>query len=75
VFALLVHGVAPKDMAALLRISHTTVRRHAEDVYRKCGVRSQRETLALFARTIMGGGMKDESDSATRILREQDNGR
>jgi DNA-binding CsgD family transcriptional regulator len=54
VFAMLVHGIAPKQIAVLLRVSHTTVRRHAEDVYRKCGVRSQRETLALFARTIMG---------------------
>jgi DNA-binding NarL/FixJ family response regulator len=54
VFALLVGGLAPKDIAQHLRVSHTTVRRHAEDIHRKCGVRSQRETLALFARGIMG---------------------
>lgn len=54
VFAMLVRGMAPKEIATLLSVTHATVRRHAEDVYRKCGMRSQRETLALFARTIMG---------------------
>jgi DNA-binding CsgD family transcriptional regulator len=53
VFTMLVEGLAPKEIAAHLRVSHTTVRRHAEDIHRKCGVSSQRETLALFARTMM----------------------
>ncbi len=53
VFAMLVEGLSPKEIAAHLRISHSTVRRHAEDIHRKCGMTSQRETLALFARTTM----------------------
>ena len=53
IFALLVDGLAPKEIADRLSISHVTIRRHAEDIYRKCGLRSQRETLAFFARTMI----------------------
>lgn len=55
IFAMLIEGLAPKEMAHRLAISHVTVRRHAEEIYRRCGTSNQRETLALFARTVMLG--------------------
>jgi DNA-binding NarL/FixJ family response regulator len=54
VLTMLVGGTAPKDIARRLAISPITIRRHAEEIYRKCGVRCQRELLALIARTTMG---------------------
>ena len=53
VFAMLIEGLAPKEVAHRLAISHVTVRRHAEEIYRRCGTGNQRETLALFARTLL----------------------
>ena len=53
VLRLLVDGVAPKQIAVLLRLSPNTVRRHAEELYRKCGKRNQRELLAFLTRTLM----------------------
>ena len=53
VLRMLVGGVAPKQIAANLRLSPSTVRRHAEELYRKCGARNQRELLALLARTLL----------------------
>lgn len=53
VLRMLVGGTAPKQIAASLRLSPSTVRRHAEELYRKCGARSQRELLALLARTLI----------------------
>jgi len=50
---MLVEGFAPKEIAAWFSISAVTVRRHAEEVYLKCGTRNQRETLALVARAMM----------------------
>ncbi len=50
IFASLVRGEAPKQIADSLGISHVTVRRHLEHVYRKSGTQNQRELLALFAR-------------------------
>ncbi len=66
IFAMLVGGLAPKEIAGRLSLSHITIRRHAEDIYRKCGVRSQREMLALFARTMMlaDGPQSDGSEAA-----------
>jgi DNA-binding NarL/FixJ family response regulator len=62
--SLLVSGSAHKEIARHLALSPVTIRRHAEDIYRKCGVRNQRELLALVARaavmapgvTAVGGG-------------------
>jgi|ERR1017187_2200363 DNA-binding NarL/FixJ family response regulator len=74
IFALLVEGLAPKEIADRLSISNVTIRRHAEDIYRKCAMRSQRETLALFARTVMAldGGeaaAAQQSESQPRQIR------
>src|ERR1035438_10697329 len=43
IFALLVEGLAPKEIADRLSISNVTIRRHAEDIDRKCAMRRQRE--------------------------------
>jgi DNA-binding CsgD family transcriptional regulator len=51
VLTLLIAGSPPKKIAECLAISAPTMRRHAEELYRKCGVRSQRELLALVARS------------------------
>jgi DNA-binding NarL/FixJ family response regulator len=51
VLTLLIAGSAPKAMAQDLALSPSTIRRHAVELYRKCGVRSQRELLALVARS------------------------
>jgi DNA-binding CsgD family transcriptional regulator len=53
VFALLIDGLSQKDIAVRLSLAPTTVRRHAEDINRKCGMGNQRETLAFFARTVL----------------------
>lgn len=52
VFAALVAGRSQKEMAAALGIAESTVRFHAAGSYTKCGVRNQREMLALFARSL-----------------------
>jgi DNA-binding NarL/FixJ family response regulator len=52
VLRFLFRGVASKEIALALSISHSTARRHAEELYRKCGTRNQRELLALLARTL-----------------------
>lgn len=54
VLCMLFRGVSPKQIAAELSISYSTARRHAEELYRKCGTRNQRELLALLARTLHG---------------------
>jgi DNA-binding NarL/FixJ family response regulator len=64
VFTMLVEGVSPKEMAHRLSISHVTVRRHAEELYRRCGTSNQRETLALFARLVMLGAHAERQRSA-----------
>jgi LuxR family maltose regulon positive regulatory protein len=53
VFALLIDGLSQKSIAVRLSLAPTTIRRHAEDIYRKCGMGNQRETLAFFARTVL----------------------
>ena len=53
VLTLLVAGAAPKEIARNLALSPVTVRRHSEDIYRKCGVSNQRGLLALVARSNM----------------------
>jgi DNA-binding NarL/FixJ family response regulator len=53
VFSMLVAGFAPKEIADRHSLSHVTVRRHSEEICRRCGVRNQRELLALFARSVM----------------------
>lgn len=50
VLNMLVAGSSPKEIAKRLALSPITIRRHAEELYRKCGVRCQRELLALIAR-------------------------
>lgn len=57
VFALLLEGAAPKEIGARLDIAHVTVRRHAQEIYRRCGVQGQRELLAHFANTLLVQGM------------------
>jgi len=54
VFTLLVEGHAQKEIAATLGVAESTVRFHAVGSYGKCGVKNQREMLALFARTLQG---------------------
>jgi len=49
--SLLVAGSAHKEIAQHLAVSPVTIRRHAEEIYRKCEVRNQRELLALLARS------------------------
>lgn len=50
---LLVDGISVKRIAGELSISEITVRRHIEELCKKCGTRNQREVLALLARTLM----------------------
>jgi DNA-binding CsgD family transcriptional regulator len=52
----LVAGLAPKEMADVLGIAEATVRFHAVQLYRRCGVRNQREMLALLARALCADG-------------------
>lgn len=51
VLGLLVAGTSPKDAASTLRVADATLRYYARTTFRKCGVRNQREVLALYART------------------------
>jgi DNA-binding NarL/FixJ family response regulator len=60
VFFMLVAGLSPKEIAHELAISPVTVRRHAEEIYRRCGTTNQRETLALLARVVMLAHAADE---------------
>jgi DNA-binding CsgD family transcriptional regulator len=64
VFFLLVQGLSPKEIAHRLAISPVTVRRHGEEIYRRCGTSNQRETLALLARIVMLGRQADNDDLA-----------
>src|SRR5262245_48511837 len=50
ILLLLLGGLDPKTIATHLRLAPSTVRRHAIEMYRKCGVTSQREVLAMVAR-------------------------
>jgi DNA-binding NarL/FixJ family response regulator len=43
-------GESPKEIAYHLGVTHTTIRFHAVQLYRRCGVNNQREILALLAR-------------------------
>jgi DNA-binding NarL/FixJ family response regulator len=54
VFRLWLEGLAAKDIAAELSLTNGTLRRYARNIYQKCGVRSERETLALFVRSMLG---------------------
>ena len=54
VFRLWLEGLAAKDIAAELSLSNGTLRRYSRGIYQKCGVRSERETLALFVRSMLG---------------------
>jgi DNA-binding NarL/FixJ family response regulator len=63
VLLLLVRGVSPKNIADHLCVSPTTVRRHATEMYRKCGVNTQREVLAMVVR--MAVAPEPEPDRAT----------
>jgi DNA-binding NarL/FixJ family response regulator len=56
VLTMLIEGIAPKEMAERLSLSPVTVRRHSEEICRRCGVRNQRELLAFFVRSIMAAG-------------------
>ena len=47
----LLRGEAPKQLAYTLGLSHTTIRFHAVQLYKRCGVQNQREVLALLARS------------------------
>jgi DNA-binding NarL/FixJ family response regulator len=51
VLRLLVAGTSPKDAASALCVADATLRYHVRTTFRKCGVRNQREVLALYART------------------------
>jgi DNA-binding NarL/FixJ family response regulator len=53
VLRFLVDGISIKQIAVELSISKVTARRHAEELYKKCGARNQREVLALLTRTLM----------------------
>jgi DNA-binding NarL/FixJ family response regulator len=53
VLGMLIEGMAPKEMAERLALSPVTVRRHSEEMCRRCGVSNQRELLAFFARSII----------------------
>jgi DNA-binding CsgD family transcriptional regulator len=53
VLRMVIGGMALKQMAAELSVSGTTVRRHAQELCRKCGTRGQKELLALIARTLL----------------------
>ena len=55
VLALLIAGFAPKEMETALGIAGPTVRFHAVQLYKRFGVRNQREMLALVARTVGPG--------------------
>ena len=48
----LLRGESQKEVAYHLRIAHTTIRFHAVQLYRRCGVSNQREFLVLFARSL-----------------------
>lgn len=54
VFRLWLEGWAAKDIATELSMSNSSLRRYSRDIHRKCGVRSERETLALFVRSMLG---------------------
>ncbi len=50
VAALIMEGLATKSIAYELQISVHTVRRHTEQIFRKCGVRSRLELTARLWR-------------------------
>ena len=54
VFRLWLEGRTAGDIAAELSLSNSSLRRYSRDIHRKCGVRSERETLALFVRSVLG---------------------
>ena len=53
ILTMLIEGMAPKEMAERLSLSPVTVRRHSEEICRRCGVSNQRELLAFFARSMI----------------------
>ena len=53
VLQVMIDGRSFKQIAIELSISEITARRHAELLYKKCGIRNQRELLALLTRTLM----------------------
>lgn len=50
VLRMLIAGKAPKEMEKELGIAGATVRFHAVQLYKRFGVRNQREMLAMVAR-------------------------
>jgi DNA-binding NarL/FixJ family response regulator len=53
VLHMLVSGRSQKEIAVNLSVTPATARRHAQELYRRCGTRSQRELLALVVRAMM----------------------
>jgi DNA-binding NarL/FixJ family response regulator len=57
---MLIDGIAPKEMAERLSLSHVTVRRHSEEICRRCGVSNQRELLAFLVRSMIAAEARPE---------------
>ena len=37
IFMMILSGLSPKEIASRLSVSHVTIRRHAGEMYRRCG--------------------------------------
>ena len=68
IFTMLVAGVSPKEIACRLSLSHVTIRRHAGEIYKRCGTRNFRETLAMYARATWGRRKTDGNEVAALPL-------
>jgi DNA-binding NarL/FixJ family response regulator len=64
IFTMLVSGLSPKEIACRLSVSHVTIRRHSGEMYRRCGTRNSRETLAMFVRSTWNRNGAAGSDTA-----------
>jgi len=63
-FDLLYAGIAPKEIAHRLGITEWTVKRHIQDMLRKCHVANKCELVALAGRTLAGESLIAEIASA-----------
>lgn len=68
IFTMLVAGVSPKEIACRLSLSHVTIRRHSGEIYKRCGTRNFRETLAMYARATWGRHKTDGNEVAALPL-------
>jgi len=71
ILKLLAQGKTPVEIAALLHISISTVRRHLSDIYNRLGVSSQSQAISLYLSTLEKQDIEEKKDLSALSSREK----